>query len=416
MAQPAPATRSATEPPKLRGGRIVVLLAILIFAASLRVAVTSLTPLLTRISADLDFGSLTIGLLGTMPTIMFGLAGFFSTPLARRFGLEQVALGAVVISIIGLGARAFSPNAGVLLVLSGVALAGAGVGNIIIPPLVKRYFSHQIAVLSTAYICFVQVGTVVPAAVAVPLADGLGWQGSLALWALVPLAALLPWVWVVWRRPAPDPVPSAATAPPRTRLRELAGTPLAWGMAFMFGMTSLVTYATFAWLPIVLTDAGTSELQAGAAVAVFSATGFAATFIAPAICQRFANPFGFVLFFAACMFAGFAGLLWSPTSGTIVWAILLGLGPTTFPMALTLINLRTRTSAGSASLSGFAQGVGYLLACAGPLLFGVLHDVTGGWYASFGFLTLTGFAMLTGAVVACRPRYLEDELGRTTAA
>ena len=43
-------------------------------------------------------------------------------------------------------------------------------------------------------------------------------------------------------------------------------------------------------------------------------------------------------------------------------------------MALTLINLRTRTAAGSAALSGFTQGVGYAVACLGPLLFGMLHD------------------------------------------
>jgi CP family cyanate transporter-like MFS transporter len=33
----------------------------------------------------------------------------------------------------------------------------------------------------------------------------------------------------------------------------------------------------------------------------------------------------------------------------------------------------------AASLSGFAQGAGYLLASTGPLLLGVLHTATGGW-------------------------------------
>jgi cyanate permease len=31
------------------------------------------------------------------------------------------------------------------------------------------------------------------------------------------------------------------------------------------------------------------------------------------------------------------------------------------------------------ALSGFAQGLGYLLASAGPLLIGLLHSVTGSW-------------------------------------
>ena len=33
-------------------------------------------------------------------------------------------------------------------------------------------------------------------------------------------------------------------------------SPLAWGMALMFGMTSLITYSMFTWLPILLTGKG----------------------------------------------------------------------------------------------------------------------------------------------------------------
>ncbi len=45
----------------------------------------------------------------------------------------------------------------------------------------------------------------------------------------------------------------------------------------------------------------------------------------------------------------------------LLWFVLLGLGPSTFPLSLTLINLRTRSAAGSAALSGFMQGLGYTL-------------------------------------------------------
>jgi CP family cyanate transporter-like MFS transporter len=38
-----------------------------------------------------------------------------------------------------------------------------------------------------------------------------------------------------------------------------------------------------------------------------------------------------------------------------------------------------------------AQSLGYLLAAAGPVLFGLLHDLTGAWVA--------GFAMLLGMTV-----------------
>lgn len=397
-------------------GRVMVLVAIVLFSLSLRTAVTSITPLLARISDDLGFSHTVSGLLGMLPTLMFGLAGVFAPALGRRFGIEQTTLAAVILTGVGIASRPFVGGVAALLILSGVALFGMGVGNILIPPLVKRYFSDKIALVSTVYITFVQIGTALPAAMAVPVADAAGWRTSLAMWALVPLAALLPWMWVVRERRATvraeDDLPDEA----RPAVDEAARLPvwrssMAWGLTLMFGMTSLMTYSMFTWLPEVLSDAGGSESLGGAMVALFSGIGFAGTLVAPVLCARFANPFPFALGFAACWLAGFAGLLWAPLAAPWLWAVLIGIGPTTFPMALTLINLRSRTSTGSSSLSGFGQGVGYLLACAGPMLFGVLHDATHSWTVPFGFLTATVVVMLCGAWVICRPRYLEDQLG-----
>jgi CP family cyanate transporter-like MFS transporter len=50
-----------------------------------------------------------------------------------------------------------------------------------------------------------------------------------------------------------------------------------------------------------------------------------------------------------------------------------------FALALTLIVLRSPTPLVAARLGGVAQCLGYLVAAAGPLLLGALHDLTGGW-------------------------------------
>ena len=50
-----------------------------------------------------------------------------------------------------------------------------------------------------------------------------------------------------------------------------------------------------------------------------------------------------------------------------------------FPLALTKIGLRSREAETTAALSAFVQSIGYIVAGSGPLLFGVLNDVTGGW-------------------------------------
>ncbi|MCK0438453.1 MFS transporter [Gordonia alkaliphila] len=390
-----------------RGGQVLVLLAILVFALSLRAAVTSLTPLLGRVSDDLGFGNAAIGAIGMLPTLMFGVAGLVGAGLGRRFGLEIATVGAVIVTAAGTGLRGLAGDTWSLMALSAVALFGMGLGNVLIPPLVKRYFPHRIAASSTAYILCVQLGTTVPAALAVPAADAAGWRWALAGWAAIPLLALVPWIAVARRRRAETSGEIETAATPRLPVWR---SPIAWGLVFLFGMTSLMTYSLLTWIPELLADAGADDALGGAAVAAFAGVGFLATFVAPWLCLRFANPYGFIVGFAACMLSGLAGLYWAPLTGTIAWVLLAGLGVSSFPMALTLINVRTRTAAGSASLSGFGQGLGYLLACAGPLLFGILREVSGGWGLSLSLLVVATCLMLIGGYVICRPRFLEDSL------
>nr|WP_019202871.1 MFS transporter [Tsukamurella sp. 1534] len=388
-------------------GRLLVLLAIVLFALTLRIAVTSLTPLLTQISEDVGFGATVIGVFGMLPTLMFAAAGIVTPALTSRIGLERTTLVAVAATAAGMAIRAVMGGTVGLLAFSCLALLGMGVGNVVLPPLVKRYFSEQVAVLSTAYLTCVQLGTMVPALTAVPVADAYGWRVSLGVWAIIPVAAFLPWLGIVLARRGHDvkDVTAESTVEPSGRVWR---SPLAWGAAAMFGMTSLCTYSMFTWVPTILSDAGGSAALGGNMVALFSGVGFLATLVIPSLCTRMVNPFPLVIVFLTCFVAGFLGLLFAPMTHTWLWVVLTGLGPTTFPMALTLVNLRTRTGAGSASLSGFMQGVGYLAACAGPLGFGLLHEATGGWAAPFGMLFACLVLLGFGAFQACRPRMLED--------
>ncbi len=416
-------------------GRLLVFAAIIVSAFTLRLAVTAFTPLAERIGADIGYSTTVVGVFGMIPTVMFAAGGVLTPLLVRRLGLERTALAAMLAAAAGQAVRALVPATWELLVFSALALAGMGIGNVVVPPLVKRYFSDRLATLSALYITMVQLGTVLPALIAVPLADADGWRVSLGVWALLPLVAALPWLWVLLDRRGRDVAvrpagPEAAAerhhagpseAPEfnvvRTALPEPAATgkawksPVAWGMAGMFGMTSLTTYAMFTWLPKIFTDTGASPAFGGTMVAVFSFIGLAAALAAPSVTARVRNPFPIVIGCAVCYFVAFAGLLWAPMGAPVLWVLLLGLGPSTFPMSLTLINLRSRTQAGSAALSGFSQGVGYTAACVGPLLFGVLHTITGGWTAPFAMLCVAVLVMLTGAWQACKPRMLEDTWG-----
>ena len=391
-------------------GRTLVFAAILLSALTLRVAVTAFSPLAERIGQEIGYGATMVGIFGMVPTAMFGIFALATPSFMRRIGLERTALVAMALATAGMAARVFATDMWGLLATSALALGGLGIGNVVIPPLVKRYFSDQLATLSALYIMMVQLGTVVPAVAAVPAADAYGWRASLGMWSLLAAVAVVPWLVVVRARRGHDVVDTTAVAPAgRVRIRPWR-SPLGWGMAAMFGMTSFVTYSLFTWVPKILTEAGASPAFGGNMVGLFALLGLVPALVMPTLCVRMANPFPLVLACAVGFFAGFAGLLLAPMSAPLLWIVLLGLGPGTFPMALTLINLRTRTQAGSAALSGFTQGAGYLIACLGPVLFGVLHSATGGWAWPFALLSIGVVIILAGAWQASKPHMLEDTL------
>ena len=158
--------------------------------------------------------------------------------------------------------------------------------------------------------------------------------------------------------------------------------------------------------------AGASRSVGGAMVGLFALVGMSAALTVPALAGRMENPFPIVVVCGISYAIGFTGLLAAPTTATWLWIVFVGLGPSTFPLALTLINLRTRTEAGSQALSGFTQGIGYVIACAGPVLFGILHDATGGWSVPFVMLGFVVVVQLIAGWIACRPRMLEDSWQR----
>ncbi|MCC8552309.1 CynX/NimT family MFS transporter [Xanthomonas hortorum] len=389
-------------------GRGLVLAAILLSAFNLRTAVTSLTPLLERIADEYAFGAPTMGAIGMLPTAAFALTGVATPALLRRFGLLRTALLSMALASLGLVLRPLLPDTAGLLVGSLIALAGMGMGNVVLPPLVKRYFGDRVGGVSTLYITVLQVGTLLPALLAVPVADALGWRSSMVVWVLPALLAFAAWalVYVNHRRlRATGPAPITPTTEAEGRV---ARTALGWSMALTFGMTSLITYSMFTWLPTLLHEAGASPAFGGTMVALFAALGMVGALTMPALAVRMRNPFPIVLLCAACHLVAFAGLWWAPLAAPILWVTLLGLGPSTFPLALVLVNQRCRTAAGSAALSGFSQGMGYAVSCLGPFLFGWLHAHHGGWTSPFVFLVICLLVQLAAAWVACRPQLLED--------
>jgi CP family cyanate transporter-like MFS transporter len=94
--------------------------------------------------------------------------------------------------------------------------------------------------------------------------------------------------------------------------------------------------------------------------------------------------------------------------------VLAGIGSGSFPLALAMLGLRSRSAEVTTSLSAMAQAFGYLIAGLGPLLFGVLHGATHGWAASLTLLWIALGLTLVFGWISCAPTYVDDELAPST--
>ena len=444
-------TTARTRP--LWAGRTLALLGIMLVALSLRTAVAALSPIVDEISGELPFTDLHLAIIGSAPPIAFAVAGLLTPLLARRTGLELLLLIAVGAMIVGHLGRALAPSPALLVVATVVTLSGVGIGNVLLPPVVKRYFPDRVGLVTASYATILSISTAVPALVAVPIADAAGWRVSLGVWFVVALTAAIPWIPLAVRarrsssaasperRPSDSAVPvgrefhenavetgaigiaHAEAAPTEAAVRHeadpagprlgrrLLRSPTAWAVTAIFVVSTVLAYSGFAWFPTLLVErAGVTPAQAGTLLALFAITGFPCSLIVPVIAARVRSVAPIVLTATVFGAGGLLGLLFAPTAAPWLWVILVGLGTLTFPLSLVLINLRTRTPSGSVVLSGFVQGFGYTVGTAGPLVVGLLYAATGDWTTPLWFMFAVVLLTIPAAVALARPRFVEDEV------
>lgn len=398
----------------LWAGRTAALLGIVLVAFTLRQAVATISPILGDIRVDIPISNIGVGLLGTLPPILLAASGFIAPRVARGFGLDGGIVLALLLMTLGHLVRAFAPDFAVLLVGSVVALAGTGIGNVLLPPIVRRYFPDRVALLTAVYVCVVGLGTAVPAAVAAPVTEQTSWRFLLGIWSVTSVVALVPWLVIIARerrQRLSDAVP--VESPPPALVTRLWRSRVALSITVVFSTSTICTYAAFAWLPEILGDiAGSTPTEAGVLLAVTGIISVPGAFIAPLLVARLRNVGWLIAAGVASFLFGYLGLLLAPATLTLLWVLLIGSGSILFPVCLVLINERTRTQGGTVALSGFAQGVAYALGALGPLLVGLLHDASGRWTLPLLFLLAVVLVATIPAITLARPAFVEDELAR----
>ncbi|MFE5817428.1 CynX/NimT family MFS transporter [Streptomyces sp. NPDC056479] len=405
-----------TTEPTTRAWTIRLLLAgIVLTALNLRPAITSLGALLEEVRDALGMSGSVAGLLTSVPPLCFAVFGVAAPRLARRFGPGAVVCAGMVAITAGLLVRPYVGSTAGFLATTALALMGIAVSNVLMPVIVKRWFPDRVGSMTGLYSMALALGTASAAAVTVPMTETLGgsWQTGLVVWAGLAAVAVLPWIPFVRNRGA-SPAESArenharVDAPPLRITRSRT----AWALAVYFGLQATGAYITMGWMAQIFRDSGVHAGMAGLLLAVTMVMGVPLAFVIPRLATRLPHQGPIVLALGACGLVGYAGMYLAPTSGSWAWAVLLGISNCSFPLALTMVGMRARTSAGVAQLSGFAQSTGYLISIPGPLLVGVLYQHSGGWGLPLALMAALMIPQMAVGVLAGRNRTVEDEAVR----
>ncbi|MFF4126337.1 MFS transporter [Microbispora rosea] len=439
----------------VRRGDALLIAGFVLAALNLRPALAGVSPLLPAIMRDLGLSPAGGGAITTVMVACLGLLAPVAPALAARIGLDRTLLAGLLVLAAGVALRSAD---GVPALYCGAALAGTAIAvmNVVMPGLVKQHFPDRVGLFTGLYVSVMVSGAAAASAAMVPLAGQTGWRAAAGAPALLALLAAALWRLALTKaappRPprartkaAPPPEPRARTkaaqpeVPPAETARAAAGAqqlaspaasspeardargsrpgdpgrrpyatllraPATWPVMAFMGLQSLTFYVVLAWLPTVFQAAGLPADEAGYLLGLTNLVQIAAALVVPLHAGRARSQAPHVAAAALLTVAGYLGVLLAPTVTPWLWMIVLGLGQgASIALALLIITLRAPDPASVTALSAVAQSSGYLLAAIGPLAFGLLHELSGGWtvplLAGLGACAL----QLVSGMLAARP-------------
>jgi len=399
-----------------RHARLLLLIAVCLVAANMRLTIGSVGPLLDEIARDHGASPAALGTLAAVPLITWGIISPFAHAVGARLGLARTISWSLLVLAIGTVWRSLpgSPtNLWVGTIVIGAALA---LGNVLMPAAIKRDFSDRVTPVIGVYTALLSGSGAVAAGIAVPLSqldtgDGtLGWRMALMLLGVLTPVALA--VWMVATRGEDavaatryHPVPSTAPVVPQRLSRRMWRDRLAWLVAGYMGTQSAVFYMMATWVAPIETSMGRDPVLAGIDVMLFQLCGIIGSLTFPFIFRGRMRRILPVLVPLA-MLLGAAGTILLPAA-SLLWMICLGLASgTSLSVAVSFTALRSRDTSTASALSGMSQSIGYLIAACGPILFGTLHDLTGAWLAPLGLLAVLALTQAAIGVPVARERFV----------
>ncbi|HGP8941622.1 TPA: CynX/NimT family MFS transporter [Streptococcus pneumoniae] len=363
---------------------------IILIGVSLRTPFTVLPIILGNISQDLEVEVSSLGVLTSLPLLMFTFFSPFSTQLAQKIGLEHLFTYSLFFLTIGSLIRLIN----LPLLYLGTLMVGASVAviNVLLPSLIQANQPKKIGFLTTLYVTSMGIATALASYLAVPITQASSWKGLILLLTLLCLATFLVWL--------PNHHYNHRLAPQtkqKSQIKVMRNKQV-WAIIIFSGFQSLIFYTVMTWLPTMSIHAGLSSHEAGLLTSILSLISIPFSMTIPSLTTSLSTR-NRQLMLTLVSLAGVVGIsmLFFPINNFIYWlAIHLLIGTATsalFPYLMVNFSLKTSAPEKTAQLSGLSQTGGYILAAFGPTLFGYSFDLFHSWVPSVAALLLIDILM-----------------------
>lgn len=358
--------------------KLFPVIGIVMLGIVMRAPFTAVPTILTDIAQGLGVSVSELGILTSIPLLMFALCSSSAPFLARKLGVER--LMALVLLTMGMGSAVRILNLPSLY-LGTVLIGGAtAMINVLLPSLVAKYFPRKIGFYTTVYVTIMGISATLASMVAVPIVAASSWTSFLLLLSAVVFLAFLLWLPNLVSAKEQDEPTVRASNQPSLWKNKGALLFLAFG-----GLQSLLFYTEIAWLPTIAQDAGLSQADAGLLTGLYNFIGLPVSMLVPEWINRLqrSHRAHLIAFFSALTLVGLVMMLLAPSHFGVWLLIHLLLGISSgalFPYMMLNFSLKTSSSQATAQLSGMVQTGGYVIAALGPVLLGYSYSLFASWH------------------------------------
>ena len=351
-------------------------LGIVLIGTVLRSPFTALPTILRDIAQGLGVEVSSLGILTSLPLLMFALFSAFASRLAQKIGLEHLFTYCLLLLTIGSVIRIFN----LPLLYLGTLIVGASIAifNVLLPSMIQANQPQKISLLTTLYVTAMGISTAIASYLSVPITQAGSWKSLILVLSFLCLVTLL--VWLPNHRHNHYLEGQQEKKSKENTLKSKS----VWAIIVFGGLQSLLFYTSMTWLPTMAISAGLSNSDAALLASIFSLISIPFSMTIPSLTTHLSDGHRQIML-AIISIAGMIGIamLLYPSNNFLYWLVvhlLIGTACSAlFPYLMVCFSLKTSSPEKTAQLSGLSQTGGYILAAFGPTLFGYSFDLFQSW-------------------------------------